>query len=265
MDENKGLISVIMGVHNGADRFAEAIESIVAQTYEKWEFIICDDCSDDDSFKKLKEYEKDPRFKIIRNERQKGLAATLNHCLKYCSGEFIARMDDDDISYPNRFAKQVEYLGKHPEVSFLSSNADVYDGTVVVGQRLLIERPSKKDMLWNTRFIHPATMFRAKSLREVNGYRVAKETTRGQDYDLFMRMYGAGFIGANLQEVVFRYTENTENFKRRTFKARIGECRIRHYGYKAMGVYPWAAPFLLKPLLAHILTKAKLCMKGLRK
>lgn len=247
-------ISVIMGIRNGGNRFVDAVKSIEAQTYTNWEYIICDDGSTDDTYEKLLQYTRGKEnFKIIRNDKNVGLAATLNHCLEYCDGEYIARMDDDDFSYSTRFEKQVEYLENHPDISFVSSSADIFDGNDIVSQRLLLPNPTKKDLVFGSRFIHPATMFRTEALTAVNGYRVCKDTVRGQDYDLFMRLYGAGYLGANITEPIFRYTEDRANFKRRTFKARIGEMKIRMHGYHAMKVMHWAFPFVFKPLVAWFL------------
>lgn len=96
-------ISVIMGVYNGADRVDEAIASIRVQTFTDWEFIICDDASTDNTWEKLVEWSKiDSRIVPIRNEKNMKLAATLNKCLEHASGSYIARMDDDDYSYPWR-------------------------------------------------------------------------------------------------------------------------------------------------------------------
>lgn len=255
---NEVKISIIMGVRNGGDRFLNAVKSIEEQTYTNWEFIICDDGSTDDTYQKLMEYARDKsRYQIIRNEKNIGLAATLNHCLEHCTGTFIARMDDDDFSYPDRFEKQLAYLREHPEMAFVSSSADLFDGQQVVGQRVLLSAPTKKDLVYGSRFIHPATMFRAEALAAVGGYRVSEETIRGQDYDLFMRLYGAGFRGGNLTKPVFRYTEDKAAIKRRTLKARIGEMKIRIHGYKAMKVMHWAFPFVLKPLAAWIVTAVR--------
>lgn len=257
-----GLVSIIMGVRNGSDRLSEAVLSIEQQTYREWEFVICDDCSEDDTYEKLIEYAKDnPKFTIICNKANVGLATTLNHCLKYCKGEFIARMDDDDISYPERFEKQIEFLINHPEIAFVSSSADLYDGEKIFGKRNLHPFPSKKDLIWGSQFIHPATMFRVEALKAVDGYRVSKETRRGQDYDLFMRLYGKGFRGANLTEPVFRYTESPRNLKQRNLQARIGEMKIRYRGYKSMGVLPWAFPFVFKPIFAWGIGKLRIITK----
>lgn len=255
-------ISVIMAVYNCSERFIHALESIDKQTYANWECIICDDCSTDNTFERLIEYTKgNSKYKIIRNDSNMGLAYSLNHCLKYCNGKFIARMDDDDLSYPDRFEKQIEFLNQHPEIAFVSSTADLYDGTEVFGRRNLPEFPTKMDLIYGSQFIHPATMFRKEALEAVDGYRVSKETRRGQDYDLFMRLYGKGMKGANLLEPVFRYTEAVRNLKQRNLKARLGEIKIRYYGYKAMGVFPWAFPYLLKPIAAWAFGKISYLLK----
>ena len=94
-------LSVIMGVYNGQPFLSKAIESILNQTFTDFEFIICDDCSTDDSAKILREFAaKDSRIRLLQNKQNKGLAATLNNCLNIARGTFIARMDCDDISLP---------------------------------------------------------------------------------------------------------------------------------------------------------------------
>ena len=247
----KVVISVIMGIRNGGDRFIDAVKSIENQTFTDWEFIICDDGSTDDTYDKLMQYARGKnQYKIIKNDKNLGLAATLNHCLEHCNGEYIARMDDDDLSYPDRFEKQLAFLQAHTEFGFVSSSADIFDGKKIVNQRILLAKPTKKDLVYGSRFIHPATMFRVEALKAVGGYRVCKDTVRGQDYDLYMRLYGAGYLGGNITEPLLRYTEDRANLKRRTLKARIGEMKIRVHGYKAMGVLYWAFPFVLKPLVA---------------
>ena len=109
------LVSIIMGVYNDANLLSQAIDSLLAQTYAKWELIACDDCSTDNTSDILSEYAKnDPRIIVIRNEKNCGLAATLNHCLEYAQGEYIARMDCDDLSVETRLEKQVSYLQGPP-------------------------------------------------------------------------------------------------------------------------------------------------------
>ena len=100
-------ISVIMGVHNGEKTLPRAIESILNQTFADFELIICDDCSSDSTVHVINDYiRKDDRVILIKNKSNSGLAASLNNCIKISKGEYIARMDDDDVSHAERFEKQ---------------------------------------------------------------------------------------------------------------------------------------------------------------
>ena len=105
-----------MGIYNCADTLSEAIDSIINQTYTNWQLILCDDCSTDNTYNVAKSYqEKYPeKIVLVRNEVNSRLAFSLNHCLKYADGEFIARMDGDDISVSNRFEVQLKFLNDHP-------------------------------------------------------------------------------------------------------------------------------------------------------
>ncbi len=107
-------LSVVMSVYNGEKHLNEAIDSILSQTYENFEFIIIEDCSTDKTLEILKEFkEKDNRIKIIqkeKNEGPKGFIKNLNLGLNMAQGKYIARMDADDISLPERFQKQVFFL-----------------------------------------------------------------------------------------------------------------------------------------------------------
>ena len=98
-----------MAVYNGERYLAEAIESVLSQTFEDFEFIIVDDASTDDSFDIAASYD-DSRIKIIRNEKNIRLQKSLNRGLELVGGEYVARMDADDISLPERFEKQVKFL-----------------------------------------------------------------------------------------------------------------------------------------------------------
>ena len=95
-------------------------------------------------------------------------------------------------------------------------------------------------------------MIRREAITAVGGYRVAKETRRCQDYDMYMRIYAKGYRGMNLNYALYYYRRDEANYKRRTFKARVGEYRIRLKGYKEMGVMPWAFPFAFIPFLGYI-------------
>ena len=93
----------------------ESIDSILEQTYSDFELIIVDDCSTDNSLEVIRSYT-DPRIKVLCNEKNLGLAASLNKALDICRGEFVARMDTDDTCFPQRFEKQIAYMQENPDV-----------------------------------------------------------------------------------------------------------------------------------------------------
>ena len=122
-------VSVIMGIYNCASTLGEAIESIIFQTYEDWELILCDDGSTDGTLKVAHKYKEiyPDKIILIQNKKNLGLNATLNHCLKYVTGDYIARMDGDDISLPNRFEVEVNYLDRHQECAIVSCPMIYFD------------------------------------------------------------------------------------------------------------------------------------------
>ena len=142
-------VSVIMGVHNGEKTLSRAIDSILNQTFSDFELIICDDFSTDATYKIMKSYAlKDNRIIILKNERNLGLAASLNKCINISKGEYIARMDDDDISYSERFCRQVDFLDHNHKYAFVSSIVDCYDGKEIVRNHFLRKaEPQKRDFL----------------------------------------------------------------------------------------------------------------------
>lgn len=250
---NTPKLSVIMGCYNSGQRVIAAIESIQKQTFSDWEFIICDDSSTDDTYNILLNLSSfDPRVIIIKNNKNLKLGATLNNCLSVSSGEYIARMDDDDFSYPDRFEKQIEFLEKNRKFSFVSSFVTLYDGKNSY-LRKAKEIPTKKDFLWGIPFCHPASTFRRDALLSVNGYRIAKETCRTEDYDLFMRLYANNFIGYNIQEPLYLYYVTLNDMKKkRIFKYRVHEAIVRYKGFKSLGLLPLGLPYVFKPIVVSL-------------
>lgn len=260
----KPKISVIMGVYNGEKTLNRAIESICAQTFTDWELIICDDCSDDGTKILLQKWcKREPRIISLRNEKNCRLATSLNRCLEKASGEYIARMDDDDVSFPERFEIQSLFLDTHPEYGFVSSMVDGFDG-----QRIFPdywhrkEKPEKRDFLLGSQFVHPATMFRKDALQKVGGYRVCKETRRMEDYDLFMRLYSVGYRGYNIQKTLLKYYVNPG---KTLYRHRIDEVRVRYNGFKQLGLFPQGLIYVIRPLIVGIVPSNMLRILKTRK
>lgn len=252
-------ISVIMGVYNCKrfDALVASVESIINQTFKDWELVICDDGSSNDTLLMLtKVASMDDRIRVVGYKKNRGLSGALNHCLEYAKGEYIARQDDDnDVSTPDRFEKQIRFLEEHPEYDFVGSNCTVFDQFGIVGTWKTPEMVKKEDFLWNSPFVHAALLFRRKSLEFANGYRVAKETRRCEDYDLFMRMYAEGMKGYNIQENLYHYKvyTTTNEVKYRPMKDRIDEAIVRYKGFKAMGILWRGIPYVLKPIIIGII------------
>lgn len=264
MKENP-LVSVIIACYNGSNYIDSCLNSLVNQSYCNIEILICDDASIDDSFEKMVEWKnKDERIIILRNETTLFAATTRNKCIEISHGDFIMIQDVDDISKINRIEYLLQILNDDTKVDFVSSAMEAFDKkpeAIFRTMKHTAEYPTKYNFLWNLPFHHPATMFRKECIIAVGGYRVATETRRGQDYDMFMRMYAKGFRGRNIQEALYLFRFDNANIKRRTFKARIGEFEIRRKGFKAMGLMPWALPFLFKPFVAHIVQKIRYAKK----
>lgn len=254
MMNNEDLISVIIACHNGVPYIDDCLNSIVNQTYSNLEIIICDDCSNDGSLEKLREWEKkDSRIKVVANSEVLYAAASRNKCFEKAKGSYYMIQDIDDYSEPNRVERLLDAITKE-NVDFVSSPVSTFvdDINKATGVIRYKEYPTKYDFLWRISFNHPATMFSANCIKAVGGYRVSPETRRGQDFDLFMRLYASGFKGKNIQEVLYRYRVDADNYKRRSFAGRLGEIKIRERGYKALGIYYIGWLFAYKPLLAYL-------------
>ena len=168
----KPKISVIMSVYNGLPFLKEAIESILKQTYKNFEFIIVDDGSKDKSWQHLKSL-KDARIKLIKNKKNLGLAASLNKALKEVQGDFIARMDADDVSKPERLATQMDFMKKNLQVDICGSFVEVINGRgKVIGdiKKPISDSKIKKELFWLTSLLHPTWFVRRELYEELNGY-----------------------------------------------------------------------------------------------
>lgn len=246
------LITVIMGVYNckNIELFKKSVLSIIYQSFIDWEFIICNDGSNVATGQMLEQISAyDSRIRIIGYTENKGLAYALNECIKVANGCYIARQDDDDYSRSDRLEKQIKFLEENKSYSFVGATAKVFSSEGVFGQYSVPEIPEKKNFLWNSPFIHPAVMFKKNDLIKAECYRVAPETFRGQDYDLFMRMYALGMKGYNIQEDIYNYKIVINSNKNRKMKYRIDEVKIRYTGFRKMGILFKGFPFVFKPII----------------
>lgn len=247
-------ISVITGIYNCASTLIEALDSLYAQTYQNFKIILCDDGSTDNTYQIAAEYAKTrDNILLIRNEHNRGLNYTLNHCLEYVDTEYVARMDGDDISLPTRFEKEISFLDSHPEYAIVSCPMIHFDenGDYRVGTA--IEHPNKNSFINGSPFCHAPSIFRALAIKSVGGYTVDQKFLRIEDYNLFMKLYAAGYQGYNLQEPLYKMRDDRTAYTRRTFKARYNSFRARLIAYKTLNISWYKYPNALRPIIIGIL------------
>lgn len=252
----KVVVSVIMGVYNqkNEELLKRSIQSILSQSEKSIEFIICDDGSNIENKTLLRNLaSQDERIIFIENQHNMGLSYTLNRCIDLANGEFIARMDDDDISDKKRLEFEVDFLRKNKEFSFVGCSAYLIDDKGEIwSERITITEPRKEDFLKGSQFIHPSVLFRANVLKE-NKYSCKSWCERTEDYDLWMRLYAKGNRGYNLKEKLFYYREDLDGMKKRKMKYRINEMIVRYHGFKSLNIILVGIPFLIKPILVGML------------
>lgn len=252
-------VSVIMGVYNQQNKeiLYGAVNSILKQTLEDFEFIIYDDGSVESVANDIRNLALlDERIVIIGKEENHGLAFSLNECIKNAKGKYIARMDADDISLPTRLEIQVEFLEKHQEFMWCGTNAAVFDEMGIWGERKMPELPVREDYLKYSPYIHPSVMYRAEIFETMDGYKVSSETLRCEDYEMFMRFQQAGYKGYNIQERLLLYRENAASYERRQFAFRVNEMKVRFRNFKKMGLlFPMGWIYVLRPIAGGIIPR----------
>lgn len=195
-------ISVVMPVYNAEKYLREAIDSILNQTYGDFEFIIIDDGSTDSSPEIVRSYS-DPRIRFYINEHNMGVAETLNLGLELASGEYIARMDSDDISLPERFEKQVAFMDAHTKVAVCATAVHLF-GAVEV-DRVFSTTPNelKVDLLFGNCFAHPTVMLRGSVIKNEKYY-YNKNFDKMEDYEMWVRI-SRKYALASLRDVLLKY------------------------------------------------------------
>lgn len=200
--DHKTQVTVLMPVYNAEQYLREAIESILGQTHRDFEFLIIDDGSTDQSGAIINSYY-DPRIRAVPNGNNFGLIYTLNRGLDLAQGELIARMDADDISQPERLARQVAFLNNHVNVGVCGSWIEWFMGRELIDQFPVNDREIKQNLPYRCPFAHPAVMLRAAVLRR---YRLRYDPCypHAEDYELWTRLASLTDF-ANLPEVLLKY------------------------------------------------------------
>ena len=205
-------VSVLMTVYNGRRYLTEATESILAQTFDDFEFVIVDDGSTDGSVSILREFEKrDSRIRLYERPHM-GYVRQLNFGLGVCRGKYVARMDADDVALPNRLATQVKAMRADPGLVVVGGGYELIDAA---GRLLRREWPSSDDTILQenalsgqTPISHPTALIRRSAIEQVGRYDVDLETA--EDNDLWLRLGEIGRL-SSVQEMVLRYRQHDKS------------------------------------------------------
>ncbi len=200
MDKPK--ISVLTSVYKGEEFIKAAADSVLNQTYTNFEWIIINDATPDGSIKVLENYS-DPRIKIYHNENNIGLAASLNKGWELCKGEYIARVDTDDVCRLDRFKKQLAFMESNKDISVMGSWVNQTGDWTGVWKTPATHEEIKCKLLFNSAMAHPTVFIRKKDFDD-NGFRYSEELRKIQDYDLWSRaIQKLKFV--NIPEVLLDY------------------------------------------------------------
>lgn len=206
-------LSVVMPVYNGEKYLREAVESVLNQSFSDFEFIIINDGSTDDSSRILHEYQRaDQRIRLIEREN-KGLIYSLNEGIRESSSELIARMDADDICYPDRFKLQIDFMTQAPETVVLGTLVELIDtdGYLICEFTKKTEHEEIDQQHMHGvggAIIHPSVMMRKKALEKVGVY--DESCPNAEDIDLWLKLAEVGDI-SNLNEVLLLYRQHAES------------------------------------------------------
>lgn len=247
-------ISVLMGIYNCAETLPEALDSLYNQTYKDFKIILCDDGSRDNTYDIAKSYsDKYDNIILIKNDKNRGLNYTLNHCLKYADTELIARMDGDDISMPERFETEIKFLDEHPEYGVVSTPCTYFNENGIF--RIAHGRGDvkQKHFIRRSPVSHAPCMARTEVFKSVGGYIVDNRLLRVEDYNLWFRIYAAGYKLYQMPKSLYMMRDDNKAFNRRSWKNRCNEFYVKRTGYKMIGLPWYYQVYALEPIILHFL------------
>ena len=208
------LVSVILPVFNAEEYIEESIKSILNQTYTNFELIILNDASTDRSEEKCLIF-KDSRIKYFYHKNM-GLAPTLNKGIDLSSGKYIVRQDADDISHPQRIAKQIDYLEQNNNVLLLGTRAKIFSKTnsnLGLHKHAIYPSLLKFDLLFDNPFVHSSVVLRKDALKQTGNYNIDRNYF--EDFDLWSRLSSIGDV-ANLSDVLVDYRHHEKGISKGT-------------------------------------------------
>ena len=259
-------VSVIMSVHNDENYLNLSIKSILNQEYSNFEFLIIDDASTDSSLKIIEDFSlSDSRIRVFKNKENQGLTKNLNFLIKNSKGDYIARMDADDISFNLRLKKQVKFLNENPNIDILGTKAiDVDENGKKLRLRSVPLHHNKiiRSLPFVNPMIHPSVIFRMVSIKKVGGYNEKYKTS--QDYFYWFYCQSKNLTFANLDEALIFYRMDNNYGKRKSLKYRINDMKLKFEGFKItsqafykyililLPIFVWLTPISLFSILKRL-------------
>lgn len=257
---------MLLPFYNAGETLRECIDSILAQTLADFEIIAVDDFSSDASVAILQAYG-DERIRIIKN-RHKGLVLALNYGMQHCRSDLIARMDGDDIMYPQRLQKQMHYLQQHPEVVMLATQVRKFpEEKVQAGYREYIRWQNRcqspaaiqREIYVESPLAHPSVMFRKQAILALGGYRAGDFP---EDYELWLRLHHHGHIMDKLPEVLLDWRESegrlsrtATQYRRHAFDLLRAEYLALDPRLKNRAIVYWGAGRKTRQRVQHLIEK----------
>lgn len=203
-------VSVLMSAYNAATHIQSAINSVLNQTFTDWELLVIDDGSTDQTSTILQTFH-DPRLRLLKNNLNIGLTKSLNLALRQARGEYVARLDADDLSLPERFSQQVHFLDRHPEIVLVGTLAKLIDseGSLFDYQKTPTDPDIIKfSLLFGNPITHSSIMFSRKIVLDLGGYN--EQFRYAQDFDLYSRLVQKHRI-AILPELLVKYRRHSQS------------------------------------------------------
>lgn len=236
----QSLVSIVMPVYNAGNFLMEAVESLQGQTYKNWELIAIDDYSSDNSLETLKSFaKKDKRIRVFRNKRQLGVSKTANLALSKTKGQFIARMDADDICLPYRLEKQLKFLQKHQEIVAVGGQCDLIDedSNKIGEKRFPVDSDRVEKMIFSNIPLQQSTLMVNRKLLPNKFTWYNSHLDVAEEVELLFKLFKYGKV-CNLADIVLQYRLHSENTSLKepkktfflTLKTRF--VAIYKYGYR---------------------------------
>lgn len=243
-----------MGIYNCASTLQEALDSLYAQTYQDFEIILCEDGSKDNTYEiALENQKKHNNIVLLRNPHNMGLNQTLNNCLAVAKGEYIARMDGDDISLPTRFEKQVKFLDEHPEYAVVSTPMIYFDENGEFRRGKGKGEIVARDFVHGSPICHAPCMARTEAFKSVGGYSVDDRLLRVEDYHLWFKLFSTDHKLFMMNECLYKMRDDRNAKNRRKWIGRRNAFLLMNKGFRMINLPWWYHIYSLRPIITYLL------------